>query len=184
VSSILELGFCHGKSSAYMAAALAAKGTGLVTTIDLRRVETRTPNILEVAAMTGLASYIRPIFSDVGSAWEMRKMIMEQTDDTGQCRPLFDFCFVDAFHSWEMTGIDFFLVDKLLKPGSWLLFDDLGWSFENSPSWRELPATKAMAPEYRSAQQVGDVFRYLVMQHPAYENCRIDKDWGWAQKKC
>jgi hypothetical protein len=136
-----------------------------------------------VAAMTALAPYINPIFSDVGSAWEMRKLIVESTDEEGHCKPVFDFCFIDAFHSWEMAGIDFFLADKLLKPGSWLLFDDLQWSFENSPSWGQLSTTKAMAPDYRSAPQVGDVFRYLVMQHPGYENCRIENNWGWAQKK-
>ena len=82
-----------------------------------------------------------------------------------------------------MAGIDFFLADKLLKPGSWLLFDDLQWSFENCPYWGELPATKAMTPDYRSALQVGDVFRYLVKQHPGYENCRVENNWGWARKK-
>lgn len=180
---ILELGFYHGKSSAYMAAALADKGSGLITTIDLRAAQSLKPSILEVAAMTGLVSYIEPNFSHVGSAWEMRQMICEGTDEAGRCKPVFDFCFIDAFHSWEMAGIDFFLADKLLKPGGWILFDDLQWSFQNSPSWGELPATKAMAPDYRSAQQVGDVFRYLVMQHPGYENCRIENNWGWAQKK-
>jgi predicted O-methyltransferase YrrM len=183
VSQILELGFSHGKSSAYMAAALAAKGSGLITTIDLRGARSCKPSIREVAAMTELASYINPIFSDVGGAWEMRKMIVESTEAGRHCKPVFDFCFIDAYHSWEMTGIDFFLADKLLKPGCWLLFDDIQWSFETSPSWSKRAATKAMAPDYRSAQQVGDVFRYLVTQHPGYENCRIEDNWGWAQKK-
>jgi len=183
VSHVLELGFYHGKSSAYMAAALAAKGRGLITTIDLQSARAYRPSILDVAAMTALAPYIKPIFSKVGSAWEMRKMIVERTEVGSHCDPAFDFCFIDAFHSWESAGIDFFLADKLLKPGGWLLFDDIQWSFEASPSWSTLSSTKAMAPDYRSAQQVGDVFRYLVMQHPGYENCRIEDNWGWAQKK-
>ena len=35
VSDVLELGFCHGVSTCYMAAALAARGGGTITTIDL-----------------------------------------------------------------------------------------------------------------------------------------------------
>jgi hypothetical protein len=93
VSQILELGFAHGKSSVYMAAALADKGSALVTTIDLRGAHSCKPSILEVAAMTALAPCINPIFnpifSDVGSAWEMGKMILESTDAERHCKPVF-----------------------------------------------------------------------------------------------
>ena len=48
--------------------------------------------------------------------------------------PEFDFVFLDAGHTWDVTGFAFFLVDRLLRPGGWLLFDDLNWSVTKSRS--------------------------------------------------
>ena len=41
--NILELGFCHGVSTCYMAGALDELGEGRVTTIDLMKVRDRIP---------------------------------------------------------------------------------------------------------------------------------------------
>jgi predicted O-methyltransferase YrrM len=182
IENILEIGFFHGKSTNFMAAALDELGRGKVVTIDLTSAKQYNPNIDQLSTSTGLAGYIQPIYSPMGSQWEMRGMVKAASAD-GRCEPQFDLCFIDAFHSWERAGMDFFLAEKLLKPGAWVVLDDLTWSFGASPTWRNLPETLNMPLDYRSAHQVGDVFELLVKQHPSFENFSIVNNWGFAQKK-
>jgi predicted O-methyltransferase YrrM len=182
IHSILEIGFFHGKSTNFMAAALEELGAGKVTTIDITGANKYSPNIIELSSRTGLLPFIDPIFSEHGSQWEMRRLIHDNSQDD-VCSPIFDFCFIDAYHSWECAGLDFFLAEKLLKPGGWILFDDLDWSFDTSPTWKNRPETKAMSDAYRSAKQVREVFALLVKQHPQFVECTEDDGWGWARKK-
>jgi len=183
LSQILEIGFHHGKSANYMAAALDELGSGLITTIDIEMAKKYRPNILELSEKTELSRYINPIFSPSGSSWELRDIIIKQTTFSNKCNPIFDLCFVDGYHSWDYAALDFFLSEKLLNPGGWIIFDDITWSFEKSPTWRNLDQTKRMPENFRIAQQVGDVYRYLVCQHPNFGNFHDDGFWGWAQKR-
>src|SRR3989442_5381661 len=45
VSDIIELGFAHGVSTCYMAAALHERGNGTIVSIDLSRARTLEPNL-------------------------------------------------------------------------------------------------------------------------------------------
>ena len=38
-----------------------------------------------------------------------------------------DFAFIDGFHTFDHTLVDFFFVDKMLKPGGVVVFDDANW---------------------------------------------------------
>jgi predicted O-methyltransferase YrrM len=53
VEAILELGFYHGVSTCYMAAALAELGRGSIVTIDLEWTRKMTPNIEELLDRIG-----------------------------------------------------------------------------------------------------------------------------------
>jgi Methyltransferase domain len=44
-----------------------------------------------------------------------------------------DFAFVDGMHTFDYAFTDFFFLDKMLKPGGVIIFDDLGY-----PSIRKL----------------------------------------------
>jgi len=180
--NILEIGFAHGKSTCYMAAALDEFGKGSITTLDLEIVKAMKPNLTELSKEVGLDKYIKPIYSNISGNWELRKIIMRQTKDD-RCEPIYDMCFIDAFHSWEMAGFDFMLSDKLLQPGGWMLFDDLNWTFESSPSWSKSGKNKNLPEDYKATRQVHDVFTYLVRQNENYHNFSIDGTLGMAQKK-
>jgi hypothetical protein len=80
-----------------------------------------------------------------------------------------------------VDNITFFLVEKLLRPGGWLLFDDLYWTYANDVGYTEM--AKAMPKEQRTVPQIERVFSLLVCQHPSFENMSIRGTWGWAQKK-
>ena len=48
--------------------------------------------------------------------------------------PIYDYIYVDGSHAWEIDGLAFFLLDRLLKPGGYMDFDDYGWSMAASPA--------------------------------------------------
>lgn len=180
--NILELGFAHGTSTCYMAAALDDNGSGLITTIDRQSAKDRKPDISTLLAQTKLNKYVKYIFADTSYLWELMKIIESQTIQ-GVCQPIFDFCFIDGAHSWEVDGLAFFLAEKLLQPGGWILFDDLNWTYSNSPSLKNLKWVNELPEEQRNTPQIEKVFSLLVYEHPSFENFRIADGWGWAQKK-
>lgn len=46
---------------------------------------------------------------------------------------LIDFAFIDGWHTFDFAMIDFFYIDKMLRPGGVIVFDDADW-----PSIRKL----------------------------------------------
>lgn len=171
---VLELGTHHGVSTCYLAGAVDEIG-GSVTTIDRVAARELDPNVEQLAERAGLAGRVTAVFAERSYTWELRKMLDQSPV------PQFDFIFIDGGHEWDVTGFAFFLADRLLAPGGWLLFDDLNWSFAGSPSLRDKDHVLALPAEEREAQQVGDVFRLLVATDPRYTT-RADGNWGWAQK--
>ena len=177
--SVLELGFAHGVSSCYIGAALKANGHGALTTIDQDSARQRKPDIHALLDQTGLLDWVQPIHTPTSYTWELMRLI--EGTPAGDWR--FDFAFIDGAHSWFVDGLAFFLVDRLLKPGSWLLFDDLDWTYATSATLRDTEMVKAMPEDERNTAQVGKVFDLLVRSHPQYDQFRVDESWGWARKK-
>ena len=179
---ILELGFAHGKSSCYLGAAVEELGSGSVLTMDLERSRERSPNIETLLKQTGLNGWVQPVYATRSFTWELLKIIEAGTVD-GRCRPRFDFCFLDAGHTWDVTGFAFFLVEKLLRPRGWLLFDDLTWTMARSKNPKVQEQAARLSEEEATTAQVEKVFTLLVETHSAFGNCSIYRDdWGWAQK--
>ena len=177
LSDILEIGVFQGKSTAYFAAILQERGKGHVTTIDLKTAQRHDPGIVKNLETVGLTDFVTPIFCDRSHTWEMGNMISSPE------RPQFDLCYFDGGHTWDVTGFGFFLVDLLLKPGGWIIFDDLDWTIENSPaaiannfaSYRKYSADERRTPGVRK------VFETLVPSR-GYVNCSEKNGWGFAQK--
>ena len=156
VRDILELGFYHGKSSAYFAAILEDIGEGHLVTIDLENARNRAPNISEVLTALGLEHRATPVFAERSYTWELGKMVRAQP------RPKFDLCYFDGGHTWDATGLGFVLVDLLLRPGGWIVFDDLDWTIESAipqmakvPShWLERSADEQATPAVRMVFEI------------------------------
>jgi predicted O-methyltransferase YrrM len=176
---ILEIGFYHGKSSAYFAAMLEDLGRGHLVTIDLKSARSREPNIDQVLSNLGLAHRVTPVFAERSYTWELAKII-EATP-----RPQFDLCYFDGGHTWDPTGFGFLLVDMLLRPGGWIVFDDLKWTVEAAMQNRANPPRhwRACSPDERATPAVKLVFDLLV-PHLGYSDMRIVNDgrWGMARK--
>lgn len=176
---MLELGFAHGTSTAYIAAALQERGDGAVVTIDRKESVDRRPNIFDVTRRLGLQGYVRPIFAERSYNWELLHLLERRAD--GGSGAWFDFCFIDGAHTWETDGLAFFLVDKLLRGDRWILFDDLHWTQESSPALSPDKAREIPDEELCTAQ-VHKVFDLLVREHPSYTRFRLMGGYGWAYK--
>lgn len=172
---VLELGAFHGVSTCYLAAAVDELGSGHVVTMDRVESEQLDPNVFDLLEQTGLRDRVDVVLAQRSFTWELKRLLEQEE------RPEFDFVFLDAGHVWDVTGFAFFLVDLLLVPGGWLLFDDLKWSYATSPSLRDKPATLAIPQEEREARQVQAVFDILVAPDERYRT-HVDGNWGWAQK--
>lgn len=172
---MLELGTSHGVSACYIAAA-AQKYGGHLTTMDRHVIEDLEPNVHQQLSALGLTDHVDVVAGEHSYTWELMRIMRDEPDRR------FDFCFFDGAHTWDTTGYAFFLVDRMLEPGGWILFDDLNWSFHKSPSLKRKPRIRKMSKEERRTPQVGLVFDLLVGRDPRYDNVERDGNWGWARK--
>lgn len=185
--SCLELGFGHGSSACYVAGALDELGAGSLTAVDLEPARSwQTPSIEELLDATGLRERVTVVREATSYTWFLRRMIEEQSGPHG-CDPAYDFCFIDGAKHWTVDGLAFFLADKLLHEGGWILFDDLGYTFRSMQvegnTMVDFINTAEMSNEELDTSHIDSVFRLLVMQHPEYGEFRIDDQWwGWAHK--
>lgn len=178
-SAILEVGFFKGKSSAYFASILEDRGNGHLLTIDKKHALKYQPNILQVLKDVGLEHRVTPVFADRSHTWELAQLIKQSP------RPQFDLCYFDGGHTWDVTGFGFVLVNMLLKPGGWIVFDDLDWTIEGS--LRAAPHRAAAYEGYGEDEMrspgVRMVYELLVPEF-GYQNMDIVDEFGWgvAQK--
>jgi predicted O-methyltransferase YrrM len=169
----LELGFAHGVSTVYIAGALESAGDGRLTSIDREMVRDLEPSAVDMVERASLSHRVELVYEVSSYNWFLHRRLREQTRD-GHCEPCYDFVFLDGAHTWEDDGLAFLLVDKLLRPGGWILFDDLDWRLDER--WADVPA------EQRALFQVREIFDLLVATHPGYRELRADGNWGWARK--
>jgi predicted O-methyltransferase YrrM len=162
----------------YLAAAVdEIGGDSHVLTIDRESSRSRSPNVYELLERCSLTHRATPVFAESSFTWELMKMLEQDP------RPQFDFVYLDAGHTWDVTGYAFFLVDLLLAPGGWLLFDDLDWTLGGSKHMRKQPWVNELPEEQRSTAQVRKVFELLVRTHPDYVDIHEQSGWGWARKR-
>ena len=179
LSSLLEIGFFKGKSTAYFAAILEDLGRGHITTVDKKTALDHQPNIDGVLEMTGLSHRVTRVVADRSYTWELLKMSRRAQP------PQFDFCYFDGGHTWDATGFGFVLVDRLLKPGGWIIFDDLDWtiekSLESSPHMEK--TYRKHGADERTTPAVRLVFETLVREFGYRNMSEIGEySWGVAQK--
>ncbi|AWW00549.1 O-methyltransferase [Arcticibacterium luteifluviistationis] len=177
IENVLELGFFHGVSAMYMAAALQEKGkAGMITTLDKTNAKELKPNIDDLSAELGLSSFIKPLYAHDCYTWELLRLL-----DLNP-RPSFDLVFIDGAHLWKTDGFAFFLCDKLLAENGYLIMDDIGWSMAKNADPKSKEWTKKYSDEEQSTNQLQKVFDLLVKEHPSYGDFRVEDGWAFARK--
>jgi predicted O-methyltransferase YrrM len=93
-------------------------------------------------------------------------------------QPILDYVFLDGAHVWTLDALAFLLVDRLLKPGGYIDFDDYEWSLAISSTLAPavFPATRRMyTDEQIAAKQVKLIVDLLVRRDPRYEEVVANK---------
>lgn len=176
LTSILELGFAFGASSCYLAAAVAERDGSLVS-IDLETARDRVPRAEDLLKQCGCLDRVTLYHEPTSYTWRLMKFLQQDP------QPRFDLCFIDGAHSWATDGFAFFLVDRLLVPGGWLIFDDLDWTFGTSPSLRNSEMVRNMPDEEKRTPQIRLVYELLVKGHPGYDDFQVRGPWAFARKR-
>jgi predicted O-methyltransferase YrrM len=172
----LELGFAHGVATTWMAGAIHRLGEGKVIALDTEHALTRTPSAADMLSRAGLSAFAELHYDGYSYTWHLKRHLKEYRDQP------FDFVFVDGAHNWDTDGFAFFLIAGMLRPGGWILFDDLNWSYAASPSLSNTDFVGSMSSERRTDRQVRAIWENLVLQDDRFGNFIEDGNWGWAQK--
>jgi predicted O-methyltransferase YrrM len=104
--------------------------------------------------------------------WSLMRLLAARRE------PLFDYVFLDGAHTWALDALAFCLIDRLLRPGGIVDFDDYGWTLGASPSMRPevFPdVVELYTDEQIAARQVALVVDLLVRRDDRYEEIVPDK---------
>jgi predicted O-methyltransferase YrrM len=85
--------------------------------------------------------------------------------------PLYDYVYIDGAHTWGIDALAFCLIDRLLKVGGYVDFDDYHWSLARSGTQNPtiLPTTKRMyTPEQIETPHVALIVDLLVKRDARY----------------
>jgi predicted O-methyltransferase YrrM len=113
---VLEIGMAYGTSSVHLADGIQKAGGGALVSIDPNQ-HTQWHGVgVELIEQTGHGDFFQLIESP---SWRALPELASKA-------ALFDFIFIDGWHSFDFVFVDFFFCDQLLRPGGLLAFHDCG----------------------------------------------------------
>jgi predicted O-methyltransferase YrrM len=163
----LETGMAHGKSTLSICQAHRANGAGCHIAIDPWQ-ETKFNS-------RGLANIERANLKDLLRFYQAPSdEVLPQLHKQGE---RIDFAFIDGNHRFQYTLLDFFYIDKMLKPGGHIAFDDL-WL----PAVRKVVSFVLKNTPYKLVRPVSDpntpvVKRVLRLGRRIIQN-PLGRDWA------
>ncbi|KQY45718.1 class I SAM-dependent methyltransferase [Rhizobium sp. Root483D2] len=166
----IELGFASGVGSVYMASALERNGVGHLTSVDTHEAYKRQPLASETIKRFSLEHRVDLVFHEISYTWFLM--------DALERGITFDFCFLDGAHTWDVDGMAFSLLERVLTPGGLIVFDDLDWCYANSPTMSKIPVPERM----RQTPAVRKIFELLVKPNPLFCDVYEIEGMGVAKK--
>jgi predicted O-methyltransferase YrrM len=165
-----EIGVYRGDTAEQIADHLGGEGE-----LHLFDYEDRVGPVVERLARRGHRNVVahpnsRRLFDSYN--WSLMRLLR---DTAG---PPFDYVFIDGAHTWSLDALAFLLVDRLLRPGGYVDFDDYRWTLARSPSMNPtaFPATRRLyTDEQIEAPQVALVVDLLVRPDERYDEVVADK---------
>lgn len=173
--SVLELGHNHGRSTCFLAAAMAKTG-GFVRSIDRPGRHVLKPNALDLLGRLELLDRVELIYAPSYN-YVLRDWL------AAEAVPRFDLVFLDGSHLWEQDALAFLLSWRLLKSGGWYVFDDLNWTPDESDWARSQSWFEALPPDDRTTPAVRQIVELLLVPMPDLETRFDDGWWCFARKK-
>lgn len=173
LQNLCELGHYHGKSSAYLASILKERGSGKLTTYDLTSTTVK-PCIQDLLTEFDLQEWVNVVLSAEGYIWDLVEHIKQQPENK------FDFCYLDGGHTLESTGLGFTLINILLRPGGYIVLDDVKWTINSSPAYAAYK--KRLTEKQLNAHNVEMVCDYII-ENSGYQLIERNKQLNWAVYK-
>jgi predicted O-methyltransferase YrrM len=121
-----EVGVWHGDTSLKLAKLLPEDG--FLHIFDYEAIARSVAQRLAEEGCKNVRAFGSSTKSRDSYNWSLMRLMI------GNPTPIYDYVFLDGAHSWDIDGLAFFLLDRLLKPGGFLDFDDYGWTMATSPS--------------------------------------------------
>ena len=177
----LELGFAHGVSLCYVAAALDELGEGHIDGVDLMGVP-RDPSAEQLLERCGLEKYVTLNREKSSYTWFLQKKISEKVGNPSASQD-YDFCFIDGPKNWTIDGAAFFMVDMLIAENGVIVFDDYSYAYGESSGQTDGVNHRQLGEDELRIPHVKLIFDLLVQQHPAYGDYSVvNEQWAWARK--
>jgi SAM-dependent methyltransferase len=121
-----EIGVWHGETTIKLAELLPEDG--FLHIFDFEQIVQAVSRSLSVAGHTNVSGFGCSTKACDSYNWSLMRLLISNP------LPIYDYIYVDGSHAWEIDGLAFFLLDRLLKPGGYMDFDDYGWSMAASPA--------------------------------------------------
>jgi predicted O-methyltransferase YrrM len=123
---VAEIGVYRGRTSIGIARYL--NGRGVLRLFDFKTRVVFVKKRLAAAGFKNVRAYGCTSKLLDSYNWPLMKLLQINQ------QPIFDYVFIDGAHSWAIDGFTFLLVDRLLRPGGYVDFDDYNWTIATSES--------------------------------------------------
>ncbi len=161
--AIAEIGTYKGYTA--MKIAEYMKGQGELHLFDFEDIVLEVKHKLNEAGFFNVIAHGNSRKTMDSYNWSLMKLLQVGKE------PFFDYVFIDGAHIWAIDALTFFLVDRLLKPGGYVDFDDYDWTLRDSSSVNPTsfpPIKKMFTREQIETRQVALIIDLLVKCDPNY----------------
>jgi len=162
-NNILDIGTGPGFTCLYFAKALKdLNSKGKVTTIDISSAFQDKVKLL--LNNFGLQNYVEFLCGD-------SKDVLDTISDR-----VYDFASIDGFHSYDQCKIEFNKVNKMIREGGAIAFDDIYLRPKNNPGPRNVfdEIDKSLGDTYYLEEKIFDMFKY---PEDVSEVSRLEQKW-------
>lgn len=139
---VAEIGVYRGHTSRELLRLLPADGQ--LHLFDFADTVDRVTAELDDGRVTGHGNSQRTLDS---YNWSLMRVLERHHE------PIYDYVLIDGAHTWVHDGLAFLLVDRLLKAGGHVDFDDYSWTLAKSPSLN--PDAFPKTAEWYTDEQIG-----------------------------
>lgn len=161
LSTILELRSVPGITTAYLAGAIQEQGTGTLKSVCQRVLQPIDYNVPEALQLAKLSSFVTLYEEPTNFDWQLMKFLQEGLFET------FDLCLIEGGQTWSNVGFACCLAERLLKPGGWILLDNMNFSFHESKLKNKKWVTNKQEDE-QTMRQVNCVYDLLLRENPNF----------------